>query len=48
VVVTRGGRSEATDAGRDVALLCEGIFESIERFEARRAGRRDSGAADTI
>src|SRR5512142_2390584 len=48
VVVTRGGRIEATDAGREVALLCEGSFESRERFEARRAGRRDSGAADTI
>ena len=48
VVVTRGGRIEATDAGREVALLCEGIFESLERFDARRAGRRDTGAPDTI
>jgi DNA-binding transcriptional LysR family regulator len=48
VVVTRGGRVEATAAGREVALLCEGIFESLERFDERRAQRREAGAPDTI
>ena len=41
VVMARGGRIEATPAGRDVALLCEDIFESLERFEERRAQRRE-------
>ncbi len=44
VLVARGGRVEATPAGREVALLCEAIFESLERFEERRAlQRRSSG-----
>jgi hypothetical protein len=33
---------------REVALLCEGIFESLERFDERRAQRRGAGAPDTI
>jgi len=40
VLVAKGGRVEATAAGRDVALLCEGIFDSLERFEERRALRQ--------
>lgn len=36
VLVARGGRVELTAAGRDVAFLCEGIFESLERFDERR------------
>lgn len=40
VLVAKGGRVELTPAGRDVAFLCAGIFESLERFEARRGGAR--------
>jgi DNA-binding transcriptional LysR family regulator len=40
VLVARGGRVELTRAGRDVALLCDGIFESLERFDERRALQR--------
>lgn len=40
VLVAKGGRIELTPAGRDVAFLCEGIFESLERFDARRSGAR--------
>ena len=40
VLVAKGGRVELTPAGRDVAFLCEGIFDSLERFEERRSGTR--------
>jgi DNA-binding transcriptional LysR family regulator len=40
VLVAKGGRVELTPAGRDVAFLCEGIFDSLERFEERRHGAR--------
>jgi DNA-binding transcriptional LysR family regulator len=40
VLVAKGGRVELTPAGRDVAFLCEGIFDSLERFEERRSGGR--------
>jgi len=40
VLVAKGGRVELTPAGRDVAFLCEGIFDSLERFEERRSGAR--------
>jgi DNA-binding transcriptional LysR family regulator len=33
---TRGKRIELTDAGREVALLCEEILDSLGRFEAAR------------
>ena len=44
VLVAKGGRVELTPAGRDVARLCEGIFESLERFDARRS----SAGGETI
>ncbi len=47
VIVARGGRMEATAAGRDVALLCEGIFESLEQFEERRAVHRADARPET-
>jgi LysR family transcriptional regulator, low CO2-responsive transcriptional regulator len=40
VLIAKGGRVELTPAGRDVAFLCEGIFASLEHFEARRSGAR--------
>jgi DNA-binding transcriptional LysR family regulator len=40
VLLAKGGRVELTPAGRDVAFLCAGIFESLERFEERRGGAR--------
>ncbi len=39
VMRCRGGRVELTDAGRDVALLCEEVFDSLSRFEERRCKR---------
>ncbi|HSN21574.1 MAG TPA: LysR family transcriptional regulator [Usitatibacter sp.] len=42
VLVTGGGRVEPTEAGREVARLCEDIFGSLERFEAERARRREA------
>ena len=40
VLRTKGGRVELTRAGRDVALLCEEIFESLDRFDRKRAVQR--------
>src|SRR5262245_54957356 len=37
VLQTKGGRVEATAAGGDVALLCDEILDSLQRFEDRRA-----------
>ena len=37
VLLAKGGRIELTRAGEDVALLCEEIFESLERFEEKRS-----------
>ena len=37
VLCTKGGRVELTRAGRDVALLCDEIFESLDRFDRKRA-----------
>ena len=36
VMTARGGRVELTNAGRDVAALCEEVLGSFERFEERR------------
>ena len=36
VLLAKGGRVELTRAGEDVALLCEEIFGSLERFEEKR------------
>ncbi|HSS27571.1 MAG TPA: LysR family transcriptional regulator [Usitatibacter sp.] len=36
VLTARGGRIELTNAGRDVAALCQEIMGSLERFEERR------------
>jgi LysR family transcriptional regulator, low CO2-responsive transcriptional regulator len=36
VLLARGGRVELTAAGRDVAILCEEILESLERFDVKR------------
>ena len=36
VLHSRGGRVELTDAGRDVAQLCEEILASLSRFDERR------------
>ena len=38
VMLARGGRIELTRAGKDVALLCEEIFDSLERFDQKREG----------
>lgn len=43
VLSTRGGRVQLTRAGRDVALLCEEIFESLDRFDRKR---RETGVRD--
>src|SRR5450631_4228818 len=37
VLLTKGGHVELTRAGQDVALLCEEIFESLARFDKKRA-----------
>ena len=37
VLTARGGRVELTAAGRDVAVLCEEIFQSLERFDGKRS-----------
>jgi DNA-binding transcriptional LysR family regulator len=37
VLCTKGGHVELTRAGRDVALLCEEIFESLDRFDKKRS-----------
>ncbi|MGZ5039004.1 MAG: LysR family transcriptional regulator [Usitatibacter sp.] len=37
VLHARGGRVELTRTGKDVALLCDEIFESLDRFEQKRA-----------
>ena len=42
VLRTGGGRVDLTDAGRDVALLCEEVLESLDRFDEKRS-RRDVG-----
>ena len=39
VLVARGGRVELTRAGRDVAALCDEIFDSLQRFEDRARAR---------
>ncbi|HUL97474.1 MAG TPA: LysR family transcriptional regulator [Usitatibacter sp.] len=39
VLVARGGRVELTRAGRDVAALCDEIFDSLQRFEDRARTR---------
>jgi len=36
VLTARGGRIELTNAGREVAALCEEVLGSLERFEERR------------
>ena len=36
----RGGRVTLTDAGRDVALLCREMLESLNRFEDTRIRAR--------
>jgi DNA-binding transcriptional LysR family regulator len=37
VLRTRGGRVELTEAGTEVARLCEEVFGSLNRFEERRS-----------
>ena len=39
VLQLRGGRMTPTQAGRDLALLCEEIFDSLGRYEATRKMR---------
>ena len=39
VLRSRGGRVDLTDAGRDVALLCEEVLESLNRFDEKRSRR---------
>ena len=36
VLTARGGRIELTDAGKDVAALCEEVLGSFARFEEKR------------
>ena len=36
LLLAKGGRVQVTPAGQDVALLCEEIFGSLERFDERR------------
>ncbi len=40
-----GGGMEATEAGRDVALLCEQVLDSLGRFDARLGQRAASRVA---
>jgi DNA-binding transcriptional LysR family regulator len=42
VLVARNGRMHPTRAGREVAALCDDIFASFERYEARRGDREPS------
>ena len=39
VLRSRGGRVDLTDAGRDVALLCEEVLQSLRRFDEKRRQR---------
>ena len=39
VLHAKGGRIELTEAGHDVARLCEEIMGSLARFEERRTPR---------
>jgi DNA-binding transcriptional LysR family regulator len=39
VLRCRGGSVELTDAGLDVALLCEEVLASLSRFDERRRQR---------
>ena len=45
VLLTKGGHVELTRAGQDVALLCDEIFESLDRFDRKRAVR-ETGVRD--
>ena len=47
LLVSRNGRMEPTEAGRNMARLCEEILDSLGRFDATRIGRKkpDLGAA---
>lgn len=36
VLLAKGGRVELTPAGEDVAILCEEILRSLERFDVKR------------
>jgi DNA-binding transcriptional LysR family regulator len=44
---SRNGRMEPTEAGRNMARLCDEILDSLGRFDATRIGRRkpDQGGA---
>jgi DNA-binding transcriptional LysR family regulator len=46
VMHARGGRVELTEAGRDVALLCEEVLGSLSRFDAKRPSPRPSPKAE--
>ena len=47
LLVCRNGRMEPTEAGRNMARLCDEILDSLGRFDATRLGRKkpDHGAA---
>jgi DNA-binding transcriptional LysR family regulator len=47
LLVCRNGRMEPTDAGRNMARLCDEILDSLGRFDATRVGRKkpDAGPA---
>jgi DNA-binding transcriptional LysR family regulator len=47
LLVCQNGRMEPTEAGRNMARLCEEILDSLGRFDATRIGRKkpDHGAA---
>lgn len=47
LLVCRNGRMEPTEAGRNMARLCDEILDSLGRFDATRIGRKkpDRGAA---
>jgi DNA-binding transcriptional LysR family regulator len=45
LLVCRNGRMEPTEAGSNMARLCEEILNSLGRFDATRIGKRKAEAA---
>jgi DNA-binding transcriptional LysR family regulator len=43
ILHARAGRIELTDAGREVAILCQEVLGSLNRFEARRSQNIPAG-----
>ncbi len=45
LLVLRNGRMEPTEAGRNMARLCDEILDSLGRFDATRIGRQKAQSA---